>query len=152
MQYGKWAILILPIMLGIYGYSQVKIKHTPAPETNPASGAEMYRTYCAVCHGVDGKGDGPAAPELKQALPDLTLLSKHNRGTFPNFRVSNVIQGDAEIPAHGSADMPMWGDVFRELKRDESIVKLRVHNLTEYIASIQEPTAPAEGGETAGPK
>jgi len=46
----------------------------------------------------------------------------------------------------------MWGDVFRELKRDESIVKLRVHNLTEYIASIQEPTGQAESGEKAGPK
>lgn len=98
----------------------------------------MYRAYCAVCHGLDGKGSGPAASALKQRLPDLTLLSKKNGGKFPDFRVTGVIQGDAAIAAHGSRDMPMWGDVFRDLKRDESTVTLRVHNLTQYLASIQQ--------------
>lgn len=98
----------------------------------------MYRTYCAVCHGLDGKGSGPAVPALKQKLPDLTLLSKKNGGEFPAFRVSNIIQGDAVVTAHGSKEMPMWGDVFRVLKRDEAVVKLRVHNLSQYIASLQQ--------------
>jgi len=98
----------------------------------------MYRAYCATCHGLDGKGNGPAAAALRQAPGDLTLLSKNNGGQFPSFRVANVIQGDAEITAHGSREMPMWGDVFRELKRDDSLVKLRVHNLTQYIASLQQ--------------
>jgi len=98
----------------------------------------MYRAYCAVCHGVDGKGTGPAAPALRQPPTDLTKLAKKAGGEFPRFRVSNVIRGDNAIPSHGSQDMPMWGDVFRNLKRDESVVTLRVHNLTEYIASLQE--------------
>ncbi|MGA2880966.1 MAG: c-type cytochrome [Bryobacteraceae bacterium] len=132
-------ISVLAVSLSLTGYSQeeAKIKHAPPSNTDPASGVEMYRTYCAVCHGLDGKGSGPAAPALKQKLPDLTLLSKKNGGEFPTFRVSNIIQGDAVITAHGSKAMPMWGDVFRVLKRDEAIVKLRVHNLTQYIASLQ---------------
>lgn len=32
----------------------------------------------------------------------------------------------------------MWGDVFRDLKRDESVVTLRFHNLTQYLADPQE--------------
>jgi len=139
MRYRNLAIVALA-SAAILGYSQTKVtvKHEPPPDTNAANGAEMYRAYCAVCHGLDGKGAGPAAPAMKQPVTDLTLLSKRNGGQFPAFRVSSLIQGDGQIAAHGSRDMPMWGDVFRDLKRDESLVKLRVHNLTEYIRSIQE--------------
>lgn len=139
MRHRMFAFLALA-SASILGFSQTKveIKHGPAPDTNPASGAEMYRAYCAVCHGVDGKGNGPAAPAMKQVMPDLTRLSHNNGGSFPMFRVSNIIQGDAGITAHGSRDMPMWGDVFRNLKRDDSLVTLRVHNLAEYISSLQQ--------------
>jgi mono/diheme cytochrome c family protein len=136
-------ILMAGVAIGACGFlayprpQKPRIEQTSPRYTDPSSGVEMYRTYCAVCHGVDGKGNGPAAPALKQALPDLTLLSTNNRGTFPSFRVSNVIQGDAEIAAHGSKEMPMWGDAFRAINRDESLVKLRVHNLTQYLTSIQ---------------
>jgi hypothetical protein len=78
------------------------------------------------------------APALKRAPTDLTRLAKQAGGEFPRFHVSNVIRGDNAIGAHGSTDMPLWGDVFRDLKRDESVVTLRVHNLTEYLASLQE--------------
>jgi len=133
-------IFALAVSLGLPGYSQEKptITHAPPSNTDPTSGVEMYREYCAVCHGMDGKGNGPAAPALRQGLPDLTLLSKKSGGEFPAFRVSNIIQGDAVITAHGSKEMPMWGDVFRVLQRDEAIVKLRVHHLTQYIATLQQ--------------
>jgi len=133
-----FTVAIVILGLAAYTQGQPKIKHVPTPDTDPASGVEMYRAYCAVCHGLDGKGGGPAASALKQRLPDLTLLGKKNGGKFPDFRVTNIIQGDTAITAHGSKDMPMWGDVFEELKPDESVVKLRIHNLTQYLASIQE--------------
>jgi len=99
----------------------------------------MYRAYCAVCHGADAKGNGPAAPALKVAPGDLTLMSRRNGGKFPDFKVHNIIQGDGTVVAHGSREMPIWGDVFREMNRDESKVALRVHNLTQYLASLQQP-------------
>jgi mono/diheme cytochrome c family protein len=140
MPYRTLIITVLALCLDLSGYAQEKpkIKHASPSDTDPTSGVEMYRTYCAVCHGLDGKGNGPAAPALKQQVPDLTPLSRKNGGEFPMFRVSNIIHGDADIPAHGSRDMPMWGDVFRSLKRDEALVKLRVHNLAQYIESLQE--------------
>jgi mono/diheme cytochrome c family protein len=114
------------------------ITRGPAPDTDPTSGVQMYRVHCAVCHGVDGKGNGPAAPALKQPPSDLTQLSKKNGGKFPDFRVANVIEGDSVLPVHGSREMPIWGDVFRSIQRDDPVVKLRVHNLTQYIASLQQ--------------
>jgi mono/diheme cytochrome c family protein len=140
MRRGNLVILMLIVSVGSIGYSQQKptIKHETLLFTDPASGAEMYREYCAVCHGLNAKGSGPAAPALKQEPPDLTLLMKKNGGQFPSFRISNIIQGDAQIAAHGSGEMPTWGDAFRTLGRDESFVKLRVHNLTQYIMSLQQ--------------
>jgi mono/diheme cytochrome c family protein len=130
----------LALSFAVSGYAQpsAQIKHVPAPNTDPTSGAEMYHAYCASCHGLDGKGNGPVTPALKVAPPDLTQLSRQNGGKFPDFKVSNTIQGDNVIVAHGSREMPVWGEVFRALKRDESVVKLRVYNLTQYIASLQE--------------
>jgi hypothetical protein len=66
------------------------------------------------------------------------LLSKKNNGEFPIFRVTNIIQGDTVVTAHGSSEMPMWGDVFCGLRRDETVVRLRVHNLAKYIASLSQ--------------
>ena len=133
------AAALLAAAIGITAYSQEKVKAgSSVPESEGLSGAVLYRHNCAVCHGADGRGAGPAAPALRDRIPDLTLLTKRNRGEFPMFRVSQIIQSDGvDIVAHGSRDMPMWGDVFRDVQRDEVYVKLRVHNLAQYIASLQ---------------
>jgi mono/diheme cytochrome c family protein len=102
------------------------------------SGAEMYRTYCASCHGIDGKGSKPAAGALKKAPPDLTQLAKHNNGHLPDFRILRIIDGYEIEAAHGSREMPIWGDYFRVKQRDEWIIAVREHNLVEYIRSIQQ--------------
>lgn len=115
-----------------------KVRKTTAPHTSPASGKEMYTAYCASCHGADGNGNGPAASALKVPPSDLTGIQKANGGKFPSDHVYEVINGRAGTPAHGSADMPVWGPVFRRLSGShEAEVQQRVSNLTEYIRSIQ---------------
>jgi mono/diheme cytochrome c family protein len=101
------------------------------------SGQELYHVYCATCHGADGHGAGPAAAAMKAAMPDLTLLTKNSGGKFPLMKVSQVIQGDVVVISHGSREMPIYGDMFRDIKRDETFVKQRVSLLTGYIQSIQ---------------
>jgi len=114
------------------------IKHVPVKSTSAASGKEMYESYCAVCHGKDGKGGGPAASALKAAPTDLTTLSKNNGGKYPSLKVSTSIRGDANIAAHGSKDMPVWGALFRGMSQGhEGEVQQRVANLTRYIESLQ---------------
>jgi mono/diheme cytochrome c family protein len=109
------------------------------PAMTPAAvGQKMFRAYCASCHGLDGKGKGPAAPALKKQPSDLTLLSKRKGGRFPRGTFSGVIEGNDFITDHGSRDMPIWGDAFRTVNRDESMVQMKVHNLTIYIESIQQ--------------
>jgi len=89
-----------------------EIKHVPATYTDPTAGKEMFNSYCASCHGVDGKGDGPAAPALKAVPTNLTTLALKNGGTFPAAHVATEIQGGAVTPAHGSKEMPVWGPIF----------------------------------------
>jgi mono/diheme cytochrome c family protein len=114
------------------------VKKVPAPQTSPASGKEMYVSYCASCHGVAGKGDGPAVPALKVPPPDLTTLSRRNQGKFPADHVAQFIKGDMAMAAHGSKEMPVWGPVFRSLNEgDQALVQLRISNLTKYIEAMQ---------------
>jgi mono/diheme cytochrome c family protein len=114
------------------------IEHVPIKSTSAASGKEMYTTYCAVCHGTDGKGGGPAASALKVPPADLTMLSKNNGGKFPALKVTSAIRGDTDLPAHGSKEMPVWGSLFRSMSGGhEGEVQQRVANLAHYIESLQ---------------
>lgn len=115
-----------------------EIKHVPAAYTDPSSGKEMYKAYCASCHGLDGKGDGPAAGALNVPATNLTTLAVKNGGTFPAAHVAAVIQGDGATAAHGSKDMPVWGPIFHSMGgHSQAQVQLRIRNLTNYLESIQ---------------
>ena len=114
------------------------IQHVPIKATSPASGHEMYTSYCAVCHGTDGKGGGPAASALKTPPTNLTLLSKNNGGKYPSLKVTSSIQGESALPAHGSKEMPVWGTLFRSISGGhDAEVQQRVANLNKYVESIQ---------------
>src|SRR5215831_497079 len=115
-----------------------EIHKVPIQPTSAASGKEMFTTYCAVCHGTGGKGDGPAANALKKRPADLTQLARKNNGTFPEVHVMNFITGEDIVAAHGSRDMPIWGDLFRYLSpNSQEVSKLRVANLADYVKSLQ---------------
>jgi mono/diheme cytochrome c family protein len=118
--------------------SQPVIKHVPIKQTSPASGQEMFTSYCAVCHGKDGKGSGPAAEALKTPPTNLTALSSKNGGKYPSMKVSSVIRGEDVVASHGSRDMPVWGNLFWTISEghDAEVIQ-RVANLNKYIESIQ---------------
>ena len=115
------------------------IKHVPVKATNAASGQEMFKSYCAVCHGTDAKGNGPAASALKLPPSDLTALTQKNSGKYPAMHVTSVIRGEADLPAHGNKDMPVWGPLFFRLSQGhEGEVQQRIANLNRYIESVQQ--------------
>jgi mono/diheme cytochrome c family protein len=119
--------------------SNTVIQHVPITSTSPVSGKEMYTAYCAVCHGTDGKGNGPAASALKTPPADLTQLSKKNGGKYPALKVTSAIRGTNDLPAHGSKEMPVWGELFWSMSRGhEAQVQQRVANLTHYVETLQE--------------
>ncbi len=132
-----FAVLTMVIMVGLGALAQ-QIKKVPARYTSPASGKAMYMNQCAACHGADAKGNGPAATALKTPPTDLTVLTKKNNGKFPAGHVYSSIVGDLNVPAHGSAEMPMWGNVYRSMSSGhEAEVQQRISNLTRYIESLQ---------------
>lgn len=137
-----WVLAVL--LIGVWAGAEDQtpapvVKHVPIKAASPVSGHDMYTAYCAVCHGKDGRGAGPAAAALKIPPPDLTVLSKNNGGKFPSSQVTGVLNGTAVLPAHGSKDMPVWGQLFWTLSHgSKGEVQLRVQNLTEYIKSLQE--------------
>ena len=110
------------------------IKRVPAPDTQAGSGQEMFKAYCAACHGPEGKGNGPAAASLKKAPRDLTQLTKANGGKFPRQRFQDVVGENALVVEHGTSDMPMWGTWFRHMKGPD---QLRVYNLMTYVETLQ---------------
>ena len=113
------------------------IKRVPLAQTSMASGAEMYNAYCAACHGKEGRGDGPAAPAFKTPPTNLTTLAAKNNGKFPDMEIASVLQfGTSASNAHGSKDMPVWGQLFSSLG-DQPQTKQRIYNLTKHVESLQ---------------
>lgn len=101
------------------------------------SGKEMYRAYCAACHGLEGKGDGPVAPLLRTPPADLTQLARKNGGKFPGAQVAKELKSVYQAP-HGSPEMPIWGPFFTELSpSSEALGTLRITNIVTYIQSLQ---------------
>jgi mono/diheme cytochrome c family protein len=101
-------------------------------------GPELYRGYCATCHGMDAQWNGPMADALKLAVPNLTTIAKRNSGKFPSERITKIIDGsEALSKAHGPRTMPVWGPVFSQVEQDRDWGKVRVDNLVRYLQSIQ---------------
>lgn len=106
--------------------------------TAAAKGAVAYRRYCASCHGAAGKGDGSIAAELRTAPTDLTLIAKRNGGRFPLDKVARQTDGRESIRAHGTPDMPAWGEVFQKTRGTEAdTVQDAVTQIAHYLWSIQ---------------
>jgi mono/diheme cytochrome c family protein len=101
-------------------------------------GPDLFRAYCATCHGEDGKGSGPVAPALNTKPADLTTISQRNGGVFPSKRIRTIISGDQMVLAHGSREMPIWGPIFHQVEWDRDYGEIRLQNVTKYLESIQQ--------------
>lgn len=116
----------------------------PAQQTVEAplmgeTGIDLFKTYCASCHGASAKGDGPIAEHLRNRPPDLTLISKRAGGKFDDARVHRIIDGRQPVRGHGNADMPVWGDAFKRSGQSgtEEAIKARIDALVDHIRSLQ---------------
>jgi len=112
-------------------------QHKSYPPARSVNGAILFRDYCASCHGVDGKGHGPAAASLNVKVPDLTEITLRAGGVFPRVRVRNIIEGVESPVPHGSREMPVWGPIFHQIDEDRDLGNVRVDNLASYIQSLQ---------------
>ena len=107
------------------------------PANYVPSGGQIYKQYCAACHGTDAKGHGPVRRSLRLPAPDLTTLTKRHGGKFPYAYVTGVLRFAPGVPSHGSGSMPMWGPLF-EYYYNKSSAEQRIQNVSDYLASLQE--------------
>jgi len=108
------------------------------PLINSIRGENLYKAYCASCHGGDARGNGPMAAWMKVAPPDLTHIAARNGGKFPLERVDRIISGEEPLPSgHGTRAMPVWGPVFSQVTRDQDLGRVRIDNLARYLRDIQ---------------
>ena len=117
-------------------HSRDKAKSTPLIDS--IQGPDLYKAYCASCHGVGAKGDGVMTASLKVKPSDLTRIAARNGGTFPLMRMERIISGEELPPAgHGSSQMPVWGPIFSHVERDQDLGRVRIDNLARYLRDIQ---------------
>ncbi len=130
-------VVVLLVSVVVFASAQNRIQRELP--IRPVDGASIFRHYCAACHGLDGRGNGPVSEALKRKVPDLTRLSLRNHGAFLAIHVRTVIMFGADdlLPAHGSKEMPIWGPIFHEIEFDQDLGNVRLENVTEYLESIQ---------------
>lgn len=119
-------------------------------------GKSEFQSSCASCHGADARGKGPVSDQLKIPPPDLTILAKKNNGAFPTDAVYETIDGSKAIPAHGTREMPIWGERFNPIvnlphyvdpsywkmagpeQSPEVVVRKRILAVIDYLSRIQQ--------------
>jgi hypothetical protein len=119
-------MLVLALLIGALG----------APPCRADEGAaSLYRRYCAACHGIQGFGNGPAAPALQPPPTDLTTLDADVAA------IMRSIDGRRTVRAHGDSQMPVWGEVFEQSYAGKPYPRQttlrQVEALAEYVVRLR---------------
>jgi mono/diheme cytochrome c family protein len=105
------------------------------------SGEDLYRRFCASCHGTQGRGDGPVASSFRVEVPDLTQTARRLQGKEGRDRLIRIIDGRYIIGAHGSRIMPVWGEDLAQLEIGnpdaERSSQIIIERLADYVSSLQ---------------
>ncbi|WP_225144012.1 cytochrome c [Bradyrhizobium sp. BRP20] len=119
-------------------------------------GKAEFQSSCASCHGADARGSGPVSSQLKTRPSDLTMLTRNNNGVFPTNAVYETIYGSKSVPAHGTREMPIWGERFNPIvnlphavdsyywqkagpqQNPEVVVRTRILAVIDYLNRIQQ--------------
>ena len=109
----------------------------PAVASTPTTGGDLFRAYCASCHGLDARGAGPVAEQLRTIPPDLTEYALRDGGVFPRARLRQIIEG-RHVPVHGNTEMPVWGWAFMRGRGVDLVeAEARIDALVSHLESLQ---------------
>jgi len=139
-RYGLGMVALGWTLLGIALAVEQWLPATPSATTREAP--RVFVQYCSTCHGVHGRGDGPAASALQPPPADLTRIALRYDGIFPVDKVTALIDSRTVLPAHGSRAMPIWGERFGEMAgggpASEAVVHKVLRILIDYLQAIQQ--------------
>ena len=110
----------------------------PGVSANPPpayEGRRLYVSYCQLCHGADGKGDGPLAKAMQISPADLTTTVRARSDTI----LMKIITGEGRQTITGrdrhnllSEAMPEWKEVFSASQVKALIAYLRFLGSTRH--------------------
>ena len=136
-------IFVIAVLLSFCNLAgaEVVIKQVPMTLNDVAgkNGQEMYDQLCAVCHGAEGKGDGPAAQALADPVPDLTHLGTGVKRKYSNAQLKHVIAGRSRNVHEDIVGMPLWEVEFQYVSRKwngqprTTYARAKIHSLAEYV-------------------
>lgn len=136
----RTVLAMLALLLSPLAVTVATAQAPPEAESrDQVSGRETFRTYCVVCHGTAGRGDGPLASSLRRKPADLGELASRNADVYPSEMVFKIIDGRHPVRGHGGPDMPVWGDVFMKARAggDPEAVRQTITSLVTLIEGFQ---------------
>lgn len=139
MRAKSWVVIWIATMVAMTAAARGQ---EPSEEASMISaGATTFQHYCRACHGTEARGDGPVAQHLTPKPADLTRIRERNGGEFPSEAVYDAIAGGKPVKGHGTSEMPVWGEAFRQAYGGQTSddVKKRIAQLVAYLRSIQTP-------------
>jgi len=131
------AIIVAMILLVLASVS------AHAQDFSSYTGVQLYKRFCASCHGEYARGDGTVAKSFKIEVRDLTRIAHRHGGVFPTEQIRKIIDGRTTLPPHGSREMPVWGFEFYRENQDAGYPDPQrrtddlIARLTEYLRTIQ---------------
>ena len=142
MTYLRVLLTVSWLIFPLVSFADEKPAPMPQGETSGDIGQTYFINYCSACHGLDGRGNGPVATSLRTPPADLTRIAQRRGGKFPEAEIAAHIDGRMPITAHGSREMPVWGQRFGEKfggdTMSEEFVRGHLLMLIQYLKSIQE--------------
>jgi cbb3-type cytochrome c oxidase subunit III len=109
--------------------------HVSAEPPPAYEGRRLYVSYCQLCHGGAGKGDGPLAKEMQISPADLTTTVRSRSDTI----LMKIIAGEGRQTITGrdrhnllSDAMPEWKAIFNESQIRALIAYLRFLSSTKH--------------------
>lgn len=130
--------IVLALATALAFAAQSRPEQSQPPKEDYDSGAYLFKTFCASCHGEDGRGQGPASPALRVPATDLTTIRARAGGVFPRDTLIKVIDGRESIAPHFAGEMPVWGRALRSIEGDdERAIRRRVSTLVDHLETLQ---------------
>ena len=114
--------------------SALAVSAARAPHKGGVEGRVLYTRYCSSCHGLDADGHGPVASVLARPPTDLRRLGERYGRPLPADRIARWVDGREDVAAHGTREMPVWGERFRA---PESGLDPRIRAIVAYLDSVQ---------------
>ncbi|MCW8855571.1 MAG: c-type cytochrome [Gammaproteobacteria bacterium] len=134
------------IIITIALFSTLFSSNTSAEFSKSFEGYQVFDTYCFICHGKDGKGNGPLASKIGTPPTDLTddkILSKRTDKELKRIVEGSLPHGNATDSKSTTTNMPRWG---------VAISHVQIRSLVSYIRYMHRSKHSLPGNPVSGKK